>query len=365
MLIYKVRAYTLLCNVRGRSSEVRRTERTNMAFMAIYHFSAKVVSRSSGRSVVAAAAYRSGERLTNERDGVRHDYSRRQDVSHAEVLAPGGAPSWMSERGALWNGVESVERRKDAQLAREIEVSLPRELTAEQRVDLVRGFVREQFVARGMVADISIHTPQASDGGEQPHAHVLLTLRGIEGAGFGKKQREWNDRKQLEDWRASWSSSCNQALELGGHSERVDHRSLEAQGIEREPEPKLGVRAQAMERRGLETERGQVRRQTQERNRLREEVRRLADRARRIAEDTRRRLVSVNLVGKVREALSVRPGLGKSVQEARQQDRELRWAERIKAAGREIREQKAQETAQREVRQRPTRARGRDRGIEL
>lgn len=333
--------------------------------MAIYHFSAKVVSRSSGRSVVAAAAYRSGGCLTNERDGVRHDYRRRQDVSHSEVLAPAGAPSWMRDRGGLWNGVESVERRRDAQLAREIEVSLPRELDAAQRVELVRGFVRDQFVSRGMVADVSIHTPPASDGGEQPHAHVLLTLRGIEGAGFGKKERGWNDKGLLEGWRSAWSQACNQVLELEGHAARIDHRSLAAQGIEREPEPKLGVRAQALERRGVATERGEARRQTQARNRLREEVLRLGGQARRIAEDARRRLVSVDLVVRVREALKGRPELGKSVLEARQRDREAKQAERVRAAGLEVRERKAREGAQRETLQRSRRVRSKDRGFEL
>lgn len=272
--------------------------------MAVYHLSAKVISRSAGRSAVAAAAYRSGERLTAERDGLTHDYSRRHGVEHTEIMAPDSAPEWMRDRGPLWNAVEAVEKRKDAQLAREIEISLPRELTPDQRVELVRGFVRDAFVSRGMVADVAIHCPTASDGREQPHAHVMLTTRElIPQQGFGGKNRDWNRAEALGGWRETWAEHQNRALERAGHDQRVDHRSLEAQrgealeiangnsrpaperqqaqeraeGLDREPQPKLGVAAAGMERRGLASDRGDQLRAVAERNGLRRQLAALRD----------------------------------------------------------------------------------------
>lgn len=248
--------------------------------MAIYHLSAKVISRSSGRSSVAAAAYRSGDDLTNAYDGMRHDYRRKGGISHTEILAPDNAPDWMRDRSRLWNGVEAAEKRRDAQLAREIEVSLPRELSPDQQRELLRSFVREQFVAKGMIADIAIHNAKAADGLDQPHAHVLLTLRELTGAGFGNKNRDWNGKDQLGAWREAWASYVNRALEQYGHTERIDHRTLERQReealkqgdearaseLDREPQLKIGVAASAMERRGVSSERGDIVRLVVERN---------------------------------------------------------------------------------------------------
>ena len=198
------------------------------------------MSRSAGRSIVAAAAYRSGTRLLEERTGQTHDYTRKR-VEHAEIMAPAGAPAWVFDRQALWNAVDAAEKRKDAQLAREIEVALPRELSPEARLALVREFTRREFVGQGMVADLAVHNPKARDGGQQPHAHILLTMRPLEGGHFGKKQRAWNDVGQLEAWRLKWAEAANQALERTASPERIDHRTLAAQGIDREPEPKLGI----------------------------------------------------------------------------------------------------------------------------
>lgn len=220
--------------------------------MAIYHLRAKIISRSKGQSSVAgvayrsgghsathAAAYRSGEKLRDERMGRTFDYGRKQGIVHTEILAPENAQNWVYSRSSLWNRVEQAEKRKDAQLAREIEISLPRELTHEQRVKLVRAFVREQFVNRGMVADIAIHCPQASDGKDQPHAHIMLTLRPLQsdGSGFGNKERAWNEHALLEHWREQWAAAVNQALADTNSSKRVDHRTLQAQGIPRAPLP--------------------------------------------------------------------------------------------------------------------------------
>lgn len=200
--------------------------------MASYHFSAQAVKRSEGRSVVAMAAYRAGERLRDERRGVDADYSRRRGVVHAEILAPEGSAAWLLDREQLWNGVERSEVRRDAQLAREINMALPCELTDAQRLVLVREFVRAQFVSLGMVADLAIHAP-VTEKGDDPrnfHAHVLLTLRQAGGGGLRRvKTREWNSDAMLVKWRAAWARHQNAALRERGHVVQVDHRSLVAQ----------------------------------------------------------------------------------------------------------------------------------------
>lgn len=222
--------------------------------MAIYHLRAKIISRSKGQSTVAgaayrsgghsathAAAYRSGEKLHDERTGRTFDYGRKQGIVFTEIIAPRNAQNWVYDRETLWNQVEVTEKRKDAQVAREIEISLPRELSPEQRVELVRGFVKQEFVERGMIADMAIHCPIASDGKDQPHAHIMLTLRPLtpDGSGFGNKERAWNEHSLLEHWREQWAVAVNQALADANSSERIDHRTLNAQGIPREPLPHL------------------------------------------------------------------------------------------------------------------------------
>lgn len=196
--------------------------------MAIFHLSAKLMGRSSGRSVVAAAAYRSGSRLVEDKTGRIFDYTRKA-VEHAEIVAPDGCPAWVFDRQQLWNRVEAGEKRKDAQLAREVELALPRELTPEARLELLRAFVRQEFVSKGMIADCAVHCPKAVDGGQAPHAHILLTLRPIEGDAFGQKARQWNDVALLEGWRQRWAEVSNAALERSGAAARVDHRTLQAQ----------------------------------------------------------------------------------------------------------------------------------------
>ena len=230
--------------------------------MADYRFSAQVIKRSDGRSAVAAAAYRAAEQLHDHRHGQACDYSRKAGVLHAEILTPDGTPDWMRDRSQLWNAVEAVERRKDAQLAREVQLSLPHELSQEQRLDLVRGFVRDQFVSRGMVADLAVHAPDRDGDQRNHHAHVMLTMRSLTGDGFGNKAREWNDTQQLEQWREKWAQHQNRALERYGHPARVDHRSFEARGIDREPTQHLGRNASDMERRGKGSRIGDQNRQT-------------------------------------------------------------------------------------------------------
>ena len=201
-----------------------------MANMAIYHFSAQIIGRSDGRSSVAAAAYRSGEALTDERTGTECRYDRRRErIAHTEILAPAGSPAWATDRNSLWNAVERGERRKDAQLAREFEIALPVELTEQQNQDLVRDWVQAEFIPLGVVVDISHHRDRR---GRNPHAHIMKTTRAIDGDGFGPKLRDLNRAEQLEQWRSSWAEAVNSALARAGHQARVDHRSLEAQGID-------------------------------------------------------------------------------------------------------------------------------------
>jgi len=226
--------------------------------VALYHLSAKAISRGSGQSAVAAAAYRSGSELVDERTGQVCDYTRKQAVIHTEIMAPDNAPDWMRDRSQLWNAVEAVEKRKDSQLAREVEVALPRELSREQQLVLVRGFVREQFVEKGMVADFAIHAPKASDGKAQDHSHILLTQRDLIGGGFGKKNRDWNSDELLCHWRKAWADHCNVALERAGSEARVDHRNLKDQGIDRVPTIHLGPAASRMEARGQGSDRGRI-----------------------------------------------------------------------------------------------------------
>ena len=144
--------------------------------MAIYHCSVKVIGRSSGRSATGAAAYRSGEKITDERTGIVHDYTRKSGIDHAEIIAPENAPSWVQDRSTLWNQVELIEKRKDSQVCREVEVALPAELSSAENQKLVQGFIKNEFVKNGMVADLSIHHAK----GENPHAHILLTTRSID-----------------------------------------------------------------------------------------------------------------------------------------------------------------------------------------
>jgi ATP-dependent exoDNAse (exonuclease V) alpha subunit len=205
--------------------------------VAIYHFTAKIVSRNAGRSVVAAAAYRAGERINERRTGNTHDFTHKRGVEHTEILAPDSAPEWVYNRGELWNAVDQIEKRKDAQLARDLEIALPIELNPAAQIELMRDFTRRHFVVKGMVADLAIHRDNPSN----PHAHVLLTLRMIEKKGFGLKERSWNSRASLQAWRIGWADVANEHLAHAGLSVRIDHRTLQAQQLDLIPGRKIGV----------------------------------------------------------------------------------------------------------------------------
>lgn len=237
--------------------------------MAIYHFTAKIVSRSRGQSVVAKAAYNAREALTDERTGENPDYRRKGGIVFSGIFAPKDAPAWAQDRQTLWNEVEKSEKRKNSQLAREVEIALPHELTDQQREYLVKDFVRENFVRHGMVADVAIHAPDKEGDERNHHAHILLGMRELAPDGFGEKLREFNSKKQLEDWREKWEHLANRHLERHGHDARIDRRSLEAQGIEREPPVHLGPDASHMERKGKSSELGDKNRAIEEQSRRR------------------------------------------------------------------------------------------------
>jgi Ti-type conjugative transfer relaxase TraA len=237
--------------------------------MAIYHFSAKVISRANGSSAVASAAYRSASRLEDERLGRSHDFTNKTGVVHSEVMAPEGSPERWQDREALWNEVEAGEVRKDAQLAREIEFSIPREMSQAQGVELARDFVQQEFVDRGMVADLNVHWDIGPDGLAKPHAHVMLSMREVQPDGegaFGKKVREWNSTDLLTDWRERWASHVNERLAELDIDARIDHRTLEAQGIDLEPQHKIGPAGARRLDRGEDAERAVDHREIARRN---------------------------------------------------------------------------------------------------
>jgi Ti-type conjugative transfer relaxase TraA len=223
--------------------------------MAIYHLSAKMISRANGSSALAAAAYRSASRLHDQRLDRHHDFSNKTGVVHSEVMLPDGAPEEFADREKLWNAVETAEVRKDGQLAREIEFAIPRELDQEQGIRLAREFVKAEFVDRGMIADLNVHWDFGPDGQPKPHAHVMLTTRSVGEDGFGPKVRDWNATSLLEQWRERWADHVNARLAELDIDARVDHRSLEAQGIDLEPQHKIGPAAARMAGQGLESER--------------------------------------------------------------------------------------------------------------
>jgi len=274
-------------------------ERNGGDTIAIYHCSIKIVSRGKGKSAVAAAAYRSGEKLTNEWDGLTHDYTKKGGVVHSEILLPAHAPPAFSDRSTLWNSVELSEKSNNAQLAREVEIALPVELSGEEQTRLVREYCSSQFVSKGMIADFNLH----DTGGGNPHAHILLTMRPLDekGAWLPKSKKEyvldengekirlpsgryktrkvdlvdWNNRENAEVWRRAWADLANDFLAQNNRPERIDHRSYERQGIDQLPTVHVGVSATQMEKKGIVTERGELNRNIKAANRILREIRRL------------------------------------------------------------------------------------------
>ncbi len=233
--------------------------------MAIYHAHIQVIGRSSGRSVVAAAAYRAADLLHDKANNHTHDYTAKLGVVHSEIMLPPDAPARWEQgttegelhaaRSTLWNEVEATERRKDAQLAREIEFAIPRELPRAEAIRLAQDFVREQFVDRGMVADLNVHWDVGEDGELKPHAHVMLTMRQVTPQGFGPKVREWNSAALYDGVRQRWAELANERLAEHGHEVRIDHRSYAEQGIALAPQNKIGPAGARRAERGEDAER--------------------------------------------------------------------------------------------------------------
>lgn len=221
--------------------------------MAIYHLSVKAISRSAGRSSTAAAAYRAGVEITDARTGEVHDYTRKRGVVSADLVLPEGAPEWAADRAALWNTAEKAERRKDACVAREYEVALPAELSAEGRRQLALDFAKEMADREGCAVDVAIHEPGREGDNRNHHAHILRTTRKVGPEGLTDKldteKAGRSRRDDLEGVRARWAELCNERLRDAGIEATVDHRSLKAQGIDREPTRHLGPTASAIERR--------------------------------------------------------------------------------------------------------------------
>ena len=265
--------------------------------IAIYHWNIGIVSRGKGKSAVAAAAYRSGEKLTNEWDGMTHDYTRKGGVVHTEIMLPPHAPPSFSDRSTLWNSVELYEKAGNAQLAREIDAALPIELSREEQIRLVREYCSSQFVSRGMCVDFAIHD---TDSGN-PHCHIMLTMRPLDGRGAwaAKSKKEydldengerirlpsgrykthkvdltgWNSQENALVWRKAWADISNDYLERAGSPERIDHRSNAERGIDEIPTVHMGVAACQMEKKGIATEKGELNRNIQKANRLIREIR--------------------------------------------------------------------------------------------
>ncbi len=264
--------------------------------MAIYHLCIKIISRGKGKSAVAASAYRSGEKIKNEYDGIVHDFTRKGGIAYTEILLPQNAPQEFVNRSVLWNSVEKIEKSKNSQLAREIEIALPKELNREKQINLVREYVKENFVKVGMCADIALH--DKNDG--NPHAHILLTMRPLnEDKTWGAKSKkeyildengekvklkngnyktrkidtvDWNEQDKAEEWRKPWADITNKYLEENSIKEKVDHCSYQRQGIEQIPTVHLGVSASQIEKKGIVTDRGNINREIKHQNKILKEI---------------------------------------------------------------------------------------------
>lgn len=260
-----------------------------------FHFSISMISRGKSKSAVASAAYISCEKLTNEWDGVTHDYHNKKGLLHSQIYLPENIPKEFQERSFLWNSVELNEKASNAQLARNFIIALPKELSFEENKELIIDFIQENFVSKGMIVDLAIHD-ESNEGNKNIHAHIMTTLRPIneKGQWQAKSKKEyilddkgnkilnkngkpktrkieltdWNDRGNAEKWRESFAKLCNQYLEKNNLEKRVDHRSFERQGIEEIPTIHLGASASALERKGIETDKGNINREIKKHNSL-------------------------------------------------------------------------------------------------
>lgn len=248
--------------------------------MAIFHLATKPVRRGTGRSAVAAAAYRAGTRLESEREGITHDFRRRGGVVHAEIVLPEGVDArWARDRAGLWNAAEVAEKRKDARVAREWEIALPHELNAGERLALTREFAKAIADRYGVAVDFAVHAPQADSDVRNHHAHLLVTTRRVTAEGLGAKADiEWDEKRlaaagisgvrdQIREMRVLWEATANAHLARAGHDVHIDHRSHRARGLTLEPTTHVGVQATGMLRAGGRIARNRFEVEAEARNR--------------------------------------------------------------------------------------------------
>ncbi|MCK5867381.1 MAG: MobA/MobL family protein [Mycoplasmataceae bacterium] len=224
------------------------------------HFNIGFIKGSKGQSPVASAAYRAGEKLHSEKLGLTFNYRGKDDIIHSEITLPDNAPERFSDRSVLWNEVELTERQANGQFARNITADLDRSLSMEDNVKLARKHIKECYVDKGMVADWSIHNSKASDGGDNPHIHIMLTMKDIVGDGFGNKNRSWNDKKLAPEWRKNWADNTNDYLDKNKSNDRVTEKSFKDLGINKMATVHMGIEATQMEKKGIETRLGNVNR---------------------------------------------------------------------------------------------------------
>ena len=264
--------------------------------MSDYHFHVTQIKRSKGQSAVACAAYRSGEKLFSEYYGEVSDYTRKHGIIHTEILLPAHAPPEYSDRQTLWNAVEKAEQHPKAQLAYSFDIALQNEFSIEENIALARHFLLEEFVSRGMICDFAVHQPDRKDGIQNPHFHVLCPMRPLDENGqWGAKQRreyvldehgerlrdksgeyifnavsttDWGSPETLEHWCKTWCDLCNTKFAEKGLNERIDHRSYERQGVELLPTVHEGPTVRAMEKRGIQTEKGSLNRWIKDTNKM-------------------------------------------------------------------------------------------------
>lgn len=248
------------------------------------HTHVDIVSRSKGESVIAKAAYNARDKLKDDYYGKTHDYSKKDDLVFSKMFLPEHIPKEFSKREYLWNEVEKIEKSKNSQLARNLLFTLPRELNEEDRIKLISEFIEENFTSKGMIADCNIHNPTASDNEEQPHAHILLTLREIDEQGNWKAKskkeyildengekiklksgnyksrkvnlNDWNEPDKAKEWRENFSKKANEYLARNNIDKRIDPRTFGEQGREELPQVHLGTASFQMEKKGIQTERG-------------------------------------------------------------------------------------------------------------
>lgn len=248
------------------------------------HTHVDIVTRSKGHSMIAKAAYNARDKLQDEYYGKTHDYSKKTDLVFSKIFLPEHVPKEFSNREYLWNSVEKIEKSKNSQLARNLLFELPRELNEQDRIKLISEFIEENFTSKGMIADCSIHNPMASDHEEQPHAHILLTLREMDSEGKWKPKcrkeyildengekiklksgnyksrkvnlNDWNEPDKAKEWRENFSKKTNEYLARNNIDKRIDPRTFEEQGREELPQIHLGTSSYQMEKKGIQTERG-------------------------------------------------------------------------------------------------------------